>query len=60
MFYSVAYCKMVFQTDGFTIIQEAIKVDANLKVQLKFREKPFLYQHGFFADKIQNWTSFRF
>ena len=36
----VVYYKIVFQTDGFPIIEEAVKVDANLKVHLKFREKP--------------------
>ena len=35
----IEYYKIVFQTDGFPIIEEAIKDDANLKVQLKFKEK---------------------
>ena len=36
----VLYYKIAFQTNGFPIIEEAIKVYANLKVQLLFRGKP--------------------
>ena len=36
----IVYYKIVFQTDEFPIIEKTIKVDTNLKVQLKFREKP--------------------
>ena len=36
----VLYYKIVFQTNGFPIVGEAIKVDVNLKVQLQFKGIP--------------------
>ena len=36
----VLYYRIVFQTNGFPIVEEAIKVDVNLKVQLQFKGIP--------------------